>query len=132
MNNDNKWNNKTKKFCSPSGTGLAIASIGRKAEGLPPETTSNGGTDMKDCTAITSAAVAGLFALATLTGTGAAYAADKPEKCYGVVKAGKNDCQTSAGSCAGTAKEDGQPDAWIYLPKGTCEKIVGGSLKPRS
>lgn len=51
------------------------------------------------------------------------------EKCYGIVKAGKNDCQTAVSACAGTAKKDSQKDAWIYLPKGTCEKIVGASLK---
>ena len=87
---------------------------------------------MKDSKAIASAAVAGLFALTTLGAVGTAYAEDKPEKCYGIVKAGKNDCQTSSGSCAGTARNDGQADAWIYLPKGTCEKIVGASLKPQS
>jgi uncharacterized membrane protein len=59
-------------------------------------------------------------------------AADKPpvEKCYGIVKAGHNDCQTSNSACAGTSKKDGQKDAWLYVPKGACEKIVGGSLKP--
>jgi uncharacterized membrane protein len=51
------------------------------------------------------------------------------EKCYGVVKAGKNDCQTNTSSCAGTSKKDGQADAWISVPKGTCEKLVGGKLK---
>ncbi|MBS0224663.1 MAG: DUF2282 domain-containing protein [Proteobacteria bacterium] len=50
------------------------------------------------------------------------------EKCYGVAKAGKNDCQTSHSSCAGTSKKDGQTDAWLAVPKGTCEKIVGGKL----
>jgi uncharacterized membrane protein len=53
----------------------------------------------------------------------------KAEKCYAVSKAGKNDCQTSASACAGTSKKDNQADAWIYVPTGTCEKIVGGSLK---
>ena len=51
------------------------------------------------------------------------------EKCYGVAKAGSNDCQTAASSCAGTSRRDNQPDAWIYLPTGTCEKIVGSNLK---
>ena len=51
------------------------------------------------------------------------------EKCYGVVKAGSNDCQTAVTACAGSAKKDNQKDAWIYLPKGSCEKIVGASLK---
>ncbi len=50
----------------------------------------------------------------------------KFEKCHGVVKAGKNDCQTAASSCAGTAKRDAQPDSWVYLPAGTCDKLVGG------
>jgi uncharacterized membrane protein len=53
------------------------------------------------------------------------------EKCYGVAKAGKNDCETMNSSCAGTSRRNGQGDAWVYLPKGSCDKVVGGSLKPR-
>jgi len=53
------------------------------------------------------------------------------EKCYGVAKAGKNDCQTANSSCAGTSKRNAQADAWVYLPKGSCEKLVGGSLQPK-
>lgn len=56
----------------------------------------------------------------------------KMEKCYGIVKAGMNDCPTVGGSCAGSALRDNQPDAFILLPKGTCNKIVGGSLTPKS
>jgi uncharacterized membrane protein len=53
----------------------------------------------------------------------------KAEKCYGVAKAGQNDCKAGAGtSCAGTSTSDAQGDAWIYVAKGTCEKLVGGSL----
>ena len=48
------------------------------------------------------------------------------EKCYGIVKAGMNDCQTSQASCAGSATKNNQPDAFIFLPKGICDKIVGG------
>lgn len=51
------------------------------------------------------------------------------EKCFGVAKAGQNDCQTDTSSCAGTSKKDNQPDAWIAVPKGTCQKIVGGVVK---
>lgn len=58
----------------------------------------------------------------------AAQAQGNTEKCYGVVKAGKNDCQTATSSCAGTSKKDAQADAWISVPKGACEKIVGGKL----
>lgn len=54
------------------------------------------------------------------------------EKCYGVVKAGKNDCQTANTSCAGTSKRDNQGDAWVYMPKGSCDKLVGASLQPRA
>jgi uncharacterized membrane protein len=50
------------------------------------------------------------------------------EKCFGVSKAGKNDCQTASSSCAGTSKKDAQADAWISVPKGTCGKIIGGKL----
>lgn len=50
------------------------------------------------------------------------------EKCYGVAKAGKNDCQTKHSSCAATSKKDAQADAWLSVPSGTCEKIVGGKL----
>jgi uncharacterized membrane protein len=59
----------------------------------------------------------------------AVQAQGKVEKCYGISKAGKNDCQTDHSSCAGTSKKDNQPDAWIAVPKGTCEKIVGGMVK---
>jgi uncharacterized membrane protein len=50
------------------------------------------------------------------------------EKCFGIAKAGKNDCQTATSSCAGTSKKDAQSDAWLSLPKGVCEKIAGGKL----
>lgn len=60
--------------------------------------------------------------------------AGKPgmEKCAGIVKAGKNDCGTSKLSCSGTSTVDNDAEAWIYVPEGTCEKIVGGSVyKPK-
>jgi uncharacterized membrane protein len=52
------------------------------------------------------------------------------EKCFGIAKAGKNDCQTASSSCAGTSKKDASRDAWLAVPKGTCEKIAGGVLAP--
>ena len=51
------------------------------------------------------------------------------EKCMGIARAGLNDCGTSTHSCAGQASADNEPEEWIYLPKGTCEKIVGASIK---
>jgi len=56
-------------------------------------------------------------------------AKDDTEKCAGVVKAGKNDCGTSKNACAGQVKADNDPEAWISVPKGTCERIVGGHLQ---
>ena len=53
---------------------------------------------------------------------------EQGEKCYGIVKAGLNDCATAAQSCAGSATKNNQSDAFIFLPKGACEKIVGGNL----
>ncbi|RMG45161.1 MAG: DUF2282 domain-containing protein [Candidatus Dadabacteria bacterium] len=53
------------------------------------------------------------------------------EKCAGVVKAGKNDCGAIDGShaCSGMAKKDNSPNDWIYVPKGTCEKLGGKVAK---
>lgn len=83
---------------------------------------------MKTSTLAIATALAGVLAVSSV-----AYAQDnsKNEKCYGVTKAGKNDCQTASHSCAGQVKHDGEADSWIYLPAGTCEKIVGGSLTPK-
>lgn len=79
--------------------------------------------------ALLTTAIGSLIALG-LTSTGTVSAADAPkmEKCYGISKAGKNDCQTSSSACGGTATKDNQKDAWIYVPKGTCDKIVGATL----
>ncbi|MDC9719923.1 MAG: DUF2282 domain-containing protein [Gammaproteobacteria bacterium] len=55
-------------------------------------------------------------------------AADQ-EKCYGVAKAGKNDCATKTSSCAGTSTENSQSDAFIVVPGGLCERLAGGSLE---
>ena len=55
----------------------------------------------------------------------------KYEKCYGVAKAGQNDCFTAVNSCGGTSKQDSQKNAWVYLPTGTCAKLVGSSLEPQ-
>ena len=53
------------------------------------------------------------------------------EKCFGIAKAGENDCQTANSSCAGTSRRDQQGDAWIYMPAGACDKVVGGSTQPK-
>jgi uncharacterized membrane protein len=82
---------------------------------------------MTSKTAILAAAVSSLFVM-----TATAFAADdtSSEKCYGVAKAGKNDCAGGAHACAGQSSKDNSPKEFIKLPKGTCERIVGGSLTP--
>ena len=74
---------------------------------------------------IISSALAGLIALGAV---GSAVAADK-EKCFGIAKAGQNDCANATGthSCAGQAKVDTAPEEWNYVAKGTCDKL-GGKL----
>jgi uncharacterized membrane protein len=75
--------------------------------------------------------MASLIALGALGLQSEAFAAEKAgvEKCYGVAKTGKNDCKTLSSACAGHSTSDGQKDAFIALPAGTCERIVGGSLQ---
>jgi uncharacterized membrane protein len=80
----------------------------------------------------TSATVTAISSLLTLSAAFAtpSFAADKPdmEKCYGVAKAGKNDCAGAAHTCAGQSKVDSGPKEFIEVPKGTCERLTGGSL----
>ena len=76
-----------------------------------------------------STAIGGVLALGVLSMS--AHAADDPntEKCYGVAKAGKNDCAGASHACAGQSKEGANAaKEFIKLPKGTCERIQGGSL----
>lgn len=77
-----------------------------------------------------AAAIGGLVVLSSSV----AFAADTDkamagtEKCYGVAKAGKNDCAGASHSCQGQGKKDSDANEWVKVPKGTCERIVGGSL----
>jgi uncharacterized membrane protein len=78
-------------------------------------------------TAFASAVVLGLVSLA-----GQATAQDKgKEKCYGISKAGQNDCANLAGthSCAGQSKVDNDPGEWKYVGKGTCKDLKGMSTE---
>ena len=77
-------------------------------------------------------ALAGLVALAAAAPAAAEDKGSKDqEKCYGVAKAGQNDCGTAKHTCAGLAKKDNSPDEWKYVAKGTCEKL-GGKKQPPS
>ncbi|WP_372730834.1 DUF2282 domain-containing protein [Novosphingobium sp.] len=87
---------------------------------------------------VTIARIAGLATTAALAASVATtpVAAQKVpmEKCYGIAKAGQNDCSAGAGtSCAGTSTRDYQGNAWKLVKQGTCEKTAtpkgNGSLK---
>lgn len=60
----------------------------------------------------------------------AVHAEEGKEKCYGVAKAGKNDCGGAKHSCAGHATADNDKDSFVAVPKGLCEKLAGGSTEP--
>ena len=78
---------------------------------------------------ILNTAFASLVAIGLGAAAGQAVAAKgDTEKCAGIVKAGKNDCGTSKSACAGSIKSDNDPEAWIAVPTGTCERISGGRL----
>ena len=78
---------------------------------------------------LTKLAVAGaLIAALAAAPVSGALAADM-EKCYGVAKAGMNDCKAGEGTtCQGSSTKDAQANAWVLTPKGLCEKLAGGSL----
>lgn len=78
---------------------------------------------------IISAAIAGAFA-ATALGLSQVQAQEGDlEKCYGVVKAGKNDCAGPGHTCQGQAKADADPNEFVLIPAGTCERLVNGEVK---
>ncbi len=84
---------------------------------------------MRNTSSLTATAVAGLLTLGlTAAGEQALAAKEGFEKCAGIVKAGKNDCGTSKHSCAGQATKNGDKEEWVYVPQGTCDKIVGATL----
>jgi len=79
---------------------------------------------------IVSSAIASAFALG-LAGQAAAQDKDAKgkEKCFGIAKAGQNDCANLSGShsCAGQSKVDAGVDEWKYVAKGTCASMKGMS-----
>lgn len=84
---------------------------------------------MKTTDLVIRSAITSVLALGLVGASQSALAAKSDmEKCAGVAKAGKNDCGSSKSSCAGTSKMDGEKHTWILVPKGTCDKIVGGTV----
>lgn len=91
---------------------------------------------MKPNSKVTVSAVASAVSLALGAAAQAQTHPERPtykyEKCYGIAKAGQNDCFSASNACGGTSAEDGQKDAWIYVPDGTCKKVVGGILDKKA
>lgn len=91
---------------------------------------------MKTATIARIAGLATTAALAAGVATTPVAAQKVPmEKCYGIAKAGQNDCSAGAGtSCAGTSTRDYQGNAWKLVKKGSCTSIKTpkglGSLSP--
>lgn len=80
------------------------------------------------------AALAGLVAIGFATLVAAQPVTQKggTEKCYGVAKAGQNDCGTAKHACAAQgAKVDNDPSEWKYVAKGSCEKMGGKTTAPK-
>ena len=82
-------------------------------------------------TTLLTSAVAGLIALGAAQPAAAQDKGGAKEKCYGIAKAGQNDCGTAAHTCAGKATKDNAPDEWKYVPKGTCDKAGGKTSPPK-
>jgi len=80
--------------------------------------------------ALVSSALAAALSLGLVAQAQAADTAK--EKCYGIAKAGQNDCANASGShsCAGQSKVDKGADEWKYVAKGTCEKEGGTTKAP--
>lgn len=80
---------------------------------------------------IVAAAIAGLFALGVASGNALAAEPKGMEKCFGVAKAGKNDCGSNktAHACAGQSKMDNDKNDFKYVKTGTCTQL-GGSNSP--
>jgi uncharacterized membrane protein len=84
---------------------------------------------MKSSYLVTSAVAAALGL--GLVGQVAAQDKAAKEKCFGIAKAGENDCANLSGShsCAGQAKTDMGVEEWKFVAKGTCKGMAGLSAE---
>jgi uncharacterized membrane protein len=86
---------------------------------------------MSNSNALLRTAITGLITLGAAAVVTPVVAADDHagmEQCAGVVKAGMNDCATVTNACHGHVEKDSDQMAWIYLPTGSCERIVGARV----
>ena len=86
---------------------------------------------MQSKRALITAAISGVLAAGAMALANPAVAADgAKEKCYGVTKAGKNDCAGNGHACSGQSKKDADPGEWLSLPAGTCDRLLNGKATP--
>ena len=80
------------------------------------------------------AAIAGVLALGLAGAVAAGPVApdSSKDKCYGIAKAGQNDCAAGKHACAGQSTVDNDPVSWKYVAKGSCEKMGGRTAAPKS
>ena len=76
---------------------------------------------------IVSSALASVLALGLIGQVVAQEKSKEKEKCFGIAKAGQNDCANLSGShsCAGQSKLDNDAGEWKYVAKGTCKSLNG-------
>lgn len=79
--------------------------------------------------ALIAAALASVCAAQATAGGQMDAQSGNDEKCFGIAKAGQNDCGTATHGCAAQAAADKDPAEWKFVPKGTCEK-AGGKIHP--
>ena len=83
-------------------------------------------------TVLAASSILGALALAaTQAHAGPVAQPDNSEKCYGVAKAGHNDCAAGVHSCAGQSTRSMDKSSFVYLPQGACGKLAGGSLSAK-
>jgi len=84
---------------------------------------------------LVQSALASVLTASVMSLAHAGPAAPQPtkDKCFGVAKAGANDCASASGShsCAGEAKKDNDKGDWKYVERGTCEKMGGSLAAPK-
>ena len=72
-----------------------------------------------------TALITSALSLILITSSSIALAEKEKEQCAGIVKAGLSDCASAEHVCAGMNTDDGNETDWLWLPTGTCNKIVG-------
>ncbi len=76
---------------------------------------------------LVAAALTGILAGSAANAMDMGKIPENKEKCYGIAKAGGNDCgsKKNGHTCAAQSKVDNDPAEWKFVNKGECEKLGG-------